>query len=135
MTPTILEGSGRGSPGELLREYAEFGTLIRYLAMRDLRLRYRHAVLGALWVILQPLLPMLIFAGIFARVLRPSTGDIPYSLFVLSGMVPWSFFAASVSHGCMTFVSNANLLNKVYMPRGILPVSVILGCSVDLGAG
>ena len=60
-------------------EYAEFGTLIRYLAMRDLRLRYRHASLGALWVILQPLLPMLIFAGIFARVLRPSSGDVPYS--------------------------------------------------------
>ena len=94
---------------------------MRYLILRDLRLRYRHASLGALWVILQPLLPMLMFTGVFARVLRPSTGDVPYSLFVLSGMVPWSFFAASVSYGCMTFVSNANLLNKVYMPRGILP--------------
>jgi lipopolysaccharide transport system permease protein len=135
MTPTIIEGERRGSPSEVLHEYAEFGTLIRYLTMRDLRLRYRHATLGALWVILQPLLPMLMFAGIFARVLRPSTGDVPYSLFVLSGMVPWSFFAASVSYGCMTFVSNSNLINKVYMPRGILPASAILGSSVDLGAG
>ena len=135
MTTTIIDGDRRGSPAELLQEYTEFGTLIRYLAVRDLRLRYRHASLGALWVILQPLLPMLIFAGIFSRVLRPSTGEIPYSLFVLSGMVPWSFFAASVSYGCMTFVSNSNLLNKVYIPRAILPVSVILGSSVDLAVG
>jgi homopolymeric O-antigen transport system permease protein len=135
MTTTIIDADRRGSPSDLVQEYTEFGTLIRYLAMRDLRLRYRHASLGALWVILQPLLPMLIFVGIFSRVLRPSSGDVPYSLLVLSGMVPWTFFAASVSYGCMTFVSNANLLNKVYMPRAILPASAILGSSVDLGVG
>lgn len=135
MTITIIDADRRESPSDLVQEYAEFGTLLRYLAMRDLRLRYRHASLGALWVVLQPLLPMLIFVGIFSRVLRPSTGDVPYSLFVLSGMVPWTFFAASVSYGCMTFVSNANLLNKVYMPRAILPASAILGSSVDLGVG
>src|SRR5689334_10958653 len=109
MTTTIIDADRRGSSSDLVQEYTEFGTLIRYLAMRDLRLRYRHASLGALWVILQPLLPMLIFVGIFSRVLRPSSGDVPYSLLVLSGMVPWTFFAASVSYGCMTFVSNANL--------------------------
>ncbi len=136
MTPTIIiDGNRRATPGELLREYAEFGTLLRYLILRDLRLRYRHASLGALWVILQPLLPMLMFTGVFARVLRPTTGDVPYSLFVLSGMVPWSFFSSSVSYGCMVFVSNANLINKVYMPRGILPASAVLGSAVDLAAG
>src|SRR5262245_30328390 len=100
MTPTIvIDGDRGGSPRDLLREYAEFSTVIRYLTLRDVRLRYRHASLGALWVLLQPLLPMLMFAGIFARVLRPTVGDVPYSLFVLSGMVPWSFFSSSVSHG------------------------------------
>ncbi len=135
MTTTIIDGDRRGSPAALIQEYTEFGTLLRYLAMRDLRLRYRHASLGALWVILQPLLPMLMFVGVFSRVLKPSTGDVPYSLFVLSGMVPWTFFSASVSYGCMTFVSNANLMNRVYMPRAILPASAILGSAVDLGVG
>jgi lipopolysaccharide transport system permease protein len=139
MTPTIIEVSpeanGRSSLWETLREYGEFSTLIRYLALRDLRLRYRHASLGLLWVILQPLLPMLLFAGIFARALRPTTVQLPYSLFVLSGMVPWSFFSASVSQGCMVFVANANLLNKVHMPRGVLPFSAILGSTVDLTVG
>jgi lipopolysaccharide transport system permease protein len=60
---------------------------------------------------------------------------VPYSLFVLSGMVPWSFFSASVSQGCMVFVANANLLNKVHMPRGVLPFSAILGSTVDLTVG
>lgn len=134
MATTIIDADRR-SASDLLHDYAGSGTLVRYLTMRDLRLRYRHASLGALWVILQPLLPMLVFTGIFSRVLRPSTGDVPYSLFVLSGMVPWSFFSAAVSFGCSTFVSNANLLNKVFIPRAILPASAILGSSVDLGVG
>lgn len=135
MATTVIDAERLGSPGDLLQDYAKSGTLIRYLAMRDLRLRYRHASLGAIWVILQPLLPMLVFAAIFSRVLRPSTGDVPYSLFVLTGMVPWSFFSSAVSFGCMTFVSNANLLNKVYIPRAILPGCAVLGSSVDLGVG
>lgn len=108
---------------------------MRYLAVRDWRLRYRNASLGALWVILQPLLPMLIFTMVFAHVLRPSTGDVPYSLFALTGLAPWSFFASTVSRGCLAFVSNGNLLNKVYFPRGILPASAVLGGALDLAVG
>lgn len=136
MMTTIIEGSRqRTSWWARMAEYAEFASLAKYLAQRDFRLRYRHASLGVLWVILQPLLPMIIFTGVFSRVLRPSTNGIPYSLFALAGLVPWSFFSSSVTRACMVFVSSGNLLTKVYFPRGILPGSAILGSVLDLGAG
>lgn len=136
MMTTIIEGARqRTSFRARIAEYAEFGSLVKYLALRDFRLRYRHASLGFVWVILQPLLPMIIFTGVFSRVLRPSTNGIPYSLFALAGLVPWSFFSSSVSRACMVFVSSGNLLTKVYFPRGILPAAAILGSVLDLGAG
>jgi lipopolysaccharide transport system permease protein len=136
MVTTIIDPTRqRASFRMLVAEYSEFGSLAKYLALRDFRLRYRHASLGALWVVLQPLLPMLIFTGVFGRVLKPSTGGIPYSLFALAGLVPWSFFSTSVARSCLVFVSSGNLLTKVYFPRAILPASSILGNVIDLGVG
>ena len=119
----------------VLREYRDYGLLLKHLALRDIRLRYRHASLGLAWVILQPLVSMIVFATVFARVLRPSTGAIPYSLFALAGLVPWNFFSSSASRACLAFVSNGALLTKVYFPRAILPASAVLGSAVDLVAG
>jgi lipopolysaccharide transport system permease protein len=116
-------------------EYFEYATLLRHLTVRDLRLRFQNPVLGVFWAILQPLLPALIFAVVFARVLQPATGGVPYSLSALAGFVPWSFFSTSVSAAGMTFVWNANLLKKVYFPRGILPASATLASSVELAGG
>lgn len=137
MIRTIIEGDGRSSlsPIALWREYREYSTLLRYLALRDLRLRFRNPSLGALWVTLQPLLPMVIFSFVFARVLQPSVGTIPYSLFALAGLVPWTFFSSAVSTAGMVFVWNANLLNKVYFPRAILPASAVLASSIELVVG
>ena len=123
------------APIAMLAEYRDYLTLLRYLTLRDLRLRFQNFFLGVLWVALQPLLPAAIFAVIFARVLQPSTSGVPYSLFALAGFVPWTFFSVSVSTASMTFVWNANLLNKVYFPRGVLPASAVLASSIDLVAG
>jgi lipopolysaccharide transport system permease protein len=123
------------SPTAMAAEYRDHATLLRYLAWRDLRLRFQNYALGALWVALQPLLPAAIFAVVFARILQPATSGVPYSLFALAGFVPWTFFSTAVSTASMAFVWNANLLNKVYFPRAVLPASAILGNSVDLGAG
>ncbi len=132
---TVIEASRRGTLWTNATEYFEFATLLRHLTVRDLRLRFQNPLLGILWTILQPLLPAMIFAVVFARVLQPATGGVPYSLAALAGFVPWSFFSTSVSSAGMTFVWNANLLNKVYFPRGILPASAILASSVELATG
>jgi lipopolysaccharide transport system permease protein len=118
-----------------LAEYGDYTTLLRYLTLRDLRLRFQDPLLGIVWVTLMPLLPAAIFATVFARILQPSTGGVPYSLFALAGFVPWTFFSTSVSTASMTFVWNANLLNKVYFPRAVLPASAMLASAVELGAG
>jgi lipopolysaccharide transport system permease protein len=132
----VIEPSGRGiSLWNTLAEYGEYSALLRYLTLRDLRLRFQNPWLGVVWVTLVPLLPAAIFATIFARILQPSTGGVPYSLFALAGFVPWTFFSTSVSTASMTFVWNANLLNKVYFPRGVLPASAMLASSAELGAG
>jgi len=133
---TIIEPTGRGvSLFAALAEYAEYSALLRYLTLRDLRLRFQSPLLGLVWVTLMPLLPAAIFATIFARILQPSTGGVPYSLYALAGFVPWTFFSTSVSTASMTFVWNANLLNKVYFPRAVLPASAMLASSAELLAG
>lgn len=133
---TVIEPAGRGaSLRSTLAEYSEYSALLRYLTLRDLRLRFQNPWLGLVWVTLMPLLPAAIFSMIFARILQPSTGGVPYSLYAFAGFVPWTFFSTSVSTASMTFVWNANLLNKVYFPRAVLPASAMLASSAELGAG
>lgn len=115
-----------------IAEYRHYHTLFFFLAMRDVTLRYRQTALGVFWAVLQPLLPMAIFTVVFARTLRPSTGGIPYWLFVLTGMAPWSFFAAAINASSTAFATNHGLLNKVYFPRAILPTAAVAACVLDL---
>jgi lipopolysaccharide transport system permease protein len=118
--------------GSSFAEYMRYRAFFVFLTMRDVRLRYTRTWRGILWALVQPLLPMLIFAGIFARVIRPELHQIPYWLFVLTGIAIWSFFANAVNYASMTFVANLNLVNKAYFPRAILPIAAVTACVVDL---
>ncbi|MFN7924034.1 MAG: ABC transporter permease [Bryobacteraceae bacterium] len=135
MITVIQAARERISPAAFVREYFEFRSLLKHLTLRDLRLRYRYTSLGISWVVLQPLITMAVFTTVFANVLRPSTGGIPYSLFALAGLVPWNFFSSSLGRACMVFVSNSGLLTKVYFPRGILPLGSVFGSTLDLTVG
>jgi lipopolysaccharide transport system permease protein len=128
---TVIEPSS-ASAGTKLAEYARYRAFFVFLAMRDVRLRYKRTWRGILWALVQPLLPMLIFAAIFARVIRPELQHGPYWLFVLAGLAPWNFFANAVNYASATFVSNLNLVSKVYFPRAILPLAAVAACGVDL---
>ncbi len=129
----VIDASRRlFSPRAILAEYVEYSTLLRHLAKRDLLLRFRNPLLGSLWVILQPVLPVLIFAVVFSRVMQPAAGSIPYSLFALAGLAPWTFFSSTVSTAGMAFTWNANMINKVYFPRAVLPASAVLASLVEL---
>lgn len=128
---TVIDQSG-APLFRKIAEYRGYQTLFFFLTRRDITLRYRQTLLGVLWAILQPLLPMAIFTVVFARTLRPSTGGVPYWLFVLAGMAPWTFFASAINTSGTTFASNHNLLNKVYFPRAILPAAAVAACVLDL---
>lgn len=118
-------------------------TLYRYrgllwmLAWRDIRVRYKHSVLGAAWAVLPPLATMLIFTFVFGSVIdldkRKLTGSesLPYALFAFSGLVPWTFFANGLTTAVSTLVSNRQLVTKIYFPREVFPLAAVLSAFVD----
>jgi lipopolysaccharide transport system permease protein len=107
--------------------------LMYFLAWRDVKVRYKQAALGVAWAVLQPLLMMVIFTIFLGRVARLPSEGIAYPLFVLSGLVPWTFFANAVSNAANSLVANANLVSKVYFPRLVMPVSALIAWLPDLG--
>src|SRR3954471_7911213 len=106
--------------------------LLYFLTWRDVKIRYKQTVLGAAWALLQPAFMMLIFTLVFSR-LAGAGGDVPYPLFALAGLVPWTFFANSVSNSGNSLVNNVHLVTKVYFPRLIMPAASVLAGLVDLG--
>jgi lipopolysaccharide transport system permease protein len=105
--------------------------LFYFLAWRDLLVRYKQTVFGVLWAVLRPFLTMVIFVIIFSRVAQLPSDGIPYAILVLGGMLPWQFFATSLTESSGSLISNANLITKIYFPRIILPASSIIVAMVD----
>jgi lipopolysaccharide transport system permease protein len=115
-------------------ELWEFRSLLVRLAARDITLRYRQTALGAIWVILQPLLGAGILSFVFGNVAGlPAPAGIPYFLFSLVGMVGWTAFSQIATRSSSSLVSNAPLIQKVFFPRLLLPVSTALSTMVDVG--
>lgn len=114
-----------------LKETWRYRELIVALAMREVRVRYKHAALGIGWAVVMPLVLMLVFTEIFSRVAGISTGGIPYPLFAYTGLLAWQLHA-NIIHGASRCLSeNSNLVTKVYFPRQVLPASVMLSALVD----
>src|SRR5947209_5025339 len=90
--------------------------LLAMFTRRDLQVRYKQAVLGAGWAVLQPILTMVVFSVFFGRVAHVPSDGVPYPLFSLAGLVPWTFFANSVTNSTSSLVQNASMLTKIYFP-------------------
>lgn len=118
-----------------LRELWKYRELLYFLTWRDILVRYKQAVLGVAWAILQPLLTMIVFTVVFNKVLgvKSPASDLPYAVFSFAGLLPWQFFAGALSRSGVSLVGNANLLTKVYFPRLVIPISAVLAGLVDLG--
>lgn len=108
------------------------GELLYFLIWRDLKVRYKQAVIGAGWAVLKPLLMMLVFVVVFGIFIRVPTGDIPYSVFIYSGLLPWTLISTVIGSTTASLVSNAPLLTKIYFPRLVIPLSASLVALVDL---
>ncbi|HKG45130.1 MAG TPA: ABC transporter permease [Pyrinomonadaceae bacterium] len=105
--------------------------LLFFLTWRDVKVRYKQTALGAAWAILQPLFMMIIFTIFFGRLAGVASSGIPYPLFALAGLVPWTFFANSITASGNSLVGSANLITKVYFPRLIVPAAAMLAGLVD----
>jgi homopolymeric O-antigen transport system permease protein len=117
-----------------LRELVQCRELILNLTIRELKARYKSSVLGFLWTLLNPLGMMLVFTFVFT-VMMPNAQMEKYPLFLLCGLLPWNFFSAGVMASINSIVGNANLVKKVYFPRGALPVSTVFANLVNFLLG
>lgn len=114
-----------------LREVWAYRDLLLTLTMKDVKVRYKQTVIGAVWAILQPVIMMMIFTIIFGRLAQiPSDGH-PYPIFVFAALLPWMFFANAVSTSGNSLVNASELVSKIYFPRLIIPMSSIGVCLVD----
>lgn len=116
-----------------LTEIWHFRELLFIFAWRDIKIRYKQTVLGILWVIFQPIITTFIFTVFFGNLAKIPSGDLPYSLFVLCGLVFWTFFSGVLSHASDSMTSNESIIKKVYFPKIILPLSSIMTGFIDLG--
>lgn len=130
--PTYVIEAGRGSLWISLRELWAHRELLYFLAWRDVKLRYKQTMLGALWAVLQPFLMMLVFTVLFGRLAHVPSDGLPYPIFAFAGLVPWQFFNNAVGQSGASLIGNSQLVTKVYFPRMAIPGAAVGAALVDL---
>jgi ABC-type polysaccharide/polyol phosphate export permease len=116
-----------------LRELWAYRELIVFLAVRDVKVRYKQAALGMLWAVLQPLAGALVFTVVFGRIADLPSDGIPYPVFAFVGVTVWSYFTTSVTTAMSSLVGNVGLVTKVYFPRMAAPIAAVLPGLLDMG--
>jgi len=118
-----------------LRDVWQNHELLWQLVVRELKLRYKQAALGVAWAILQPLFTVLVFTVIFGIFARFPSGGMPYSVFALTGVLPWTYFAEAMRRSATGLVTNSELVRKVYFPRLVIPLAGVGSPLADFGFG
>ncbi len=112
-------------------ELWRYRELLWFLAMRDVKVRYNQAALGALWAVIQPFSKMLVFTMFFGYLMKMPSNSISYPLFAYCGLLPWQLFAFSLTQAGNSIVTNERLITKIYFPRLLIPFSAVLVGLVD----
>ncbi len=117
---------------QLYKELWEYRDLFYFLAWRDFKVRYKQTAIGATWAFVRPLLTMIIFTVVFGKIAQlPSEGEAPYSVMVFTAMLPWYFFATTLSESSNSVVNNSGMISKVYFPRIIIPTAPLFVNLID----
>jgi lipopolysaccharide transport system permease protein len=114
-----------------LHELWTYRELIYSFTLRDVKLRYKQTGLGIAWAVLQPLLTMVIFTIFFGGLAKIPSEGVPYPIFVLAALLPWTLFASGLTRSTTSMVTDANIMTKVYFPRLIMPIASIISPLVD----
>ena len=128
----VIEPS-RGVAALQLGALWEYRELLGFLVWRDVKVRYKQTALGVAWIIVQPLVSMVIFSVLFGYLLQAPSNGVPYPIFAYAGLLPWTYFAGSLTRAAQSLVGSANLITKVYFPRLVIPLSGVVGGLVDFG--
>jgi len=122
-------------PGRSFRHYWrdlwQYRELFYFLSWRDILVRYKQTTIGVAWGILRPLLTMIVFTIIFGYLAKLPSEGVPYPILVFAAMLPWQFFSSSLTECGNSFITNANMLTKIYFPRLIVPASAVIVNLVD----
>ena len=107
----------------------KYRELLKTNVQKEIRGKYKNSFLGVLWSFLNPLLQIAVYALVFPLILRNTQEN--YVIFLCCGLIPWTFFATTISRSAFTMVENGNIIKKVYFPREILPISVVTSETVN----
>ncbi|WP_019502754.1 ABC transporter permease [Pseudanabaena sp. PCC 6802] len=128
--PELVIKAGR-TESQYWQDLWRYRELLYFLAWRDILVRYKQTAIGVAWALLRPFLTMVVFTIVFGNLANLPSGDVPYPILVFAGMLPWQFFADTLSRCSNSLVGNANLISKVYFPRLIVPASAAIGSFID----
>lgn len=117
-----------------LRDVWEYRELLLFLVWRDIQSHYRQTALGMTWLILRPIVNVFVLSVVFGRFLNVPSEGVPYPLFSLAAMLPWSYFSNSVSRATHSLIGNMHVISKIFFPRLIIPLSATLSGLVDFAA-
>ncbi|MFC1621049.1 ABC transporter permease [Candidatus Omnitrophota bacterium] len=131
MTSEIVIKPKKGWVDIGLKELWLYRELIYFFAWREIKIRYKQTVLGALWAVLQPLIATVIFTVFFGRLAKIPSDGIPYPVFVYIGLILWNYFSFGITHSSSSMIENADVVQKIYFPRLIIPLSSCLVGLVD----
>lgn len=118
-------------PNYTLKSLWIYRELFYFLIWRDIKVRYKQTVMGVLWVILQPFITMIVFTFVFGTIAKISTGDIPYPIFVYTGLIFWNLFAKSLIASSQSIIANRSLVKSISFPKIILPLASVIAQLVD----
>ena len=125
----VIDSSNRGFFN--WKELWRYQELFYFFTWRDIKIKYKQTVLGFLWAVLQPVLMMTIFTLFFGKALNIPSQNLPYPVYVFSGLLIWNIFSTGLSSAANSMVNNSSIIKKIYFPRLIVPVSSILVALFD----
>ena len=128
--PKLTIEAGR-TEKQYWKDIWRYRELFYFLAWRDILVRYKQTVIGIAWALIRPFLTMIVFTVVFGNLAKLPSEGAPYPILVFSAMLPWQFFANSLSECSNSLISNANLISKVYFPRLVVPTSAVVVSFVD----
>ncbi|MEL6495019.1 MAG: ABC transporter permease [Cyanobacteria bacterium J06623_7] len=128
-TELIIEAGQRDR--QYWRDIWRYRELFYFLAWRDILVRYKQTAIGIIWALIRPFLTMVVFTIIFGKIAKLPAGNAPYPILVFAAMLPWQFFANSLTECSNSLIRNSNLISKIYFPRLIVPSSAIVVSLVD----
>src|ERR1043166_8913016 len=132
---TVISAERHERLRQLLKDLWDYRELFWTFVERDIKVRYKQTALGVIWVVLQPLLITGAFSLIFGKVAQMPSDGLPYALFYLGALVPWTTFSTALSQSAQSLEANAQLVSKIYFPRLVVPGAIVCGSFLDFCIG